>query len=231
MRRAPYWPTLSMRINVNGSQQHGPVNIVYPPPVVYKYVDAEHAHFLEAGNLKIGSLRSYGLLESGRADDEEGTATMHLNEAAPILPGSDIARRLLASGAIDVRGPIGGAFNVRVIMRCEDLYCLCFSLSSEAPDNGREQAVFEVTDLRTVIERLSIVHPQLGSWFPGNVSYESRHADFRASHVLPPNPFTKSERFAWEREARVIWKPSQSGDLAALAAPDPEIASLLRRIR
>ncbi|KQS04519.1 hypothetical protein ASG11_09880 [Sphingomonas sp. Leaf357] len=217
------------------AQQCPVVNLdpVEPGVPMYKYVDLSHAHHLERGSIKIGTLRSYGLLESERRDAEEHSI---------FRPGSDLRAGnpkhrayLEGSGlfAFSGEGRQSSIKNVNIETTGSDLNCVCFS---EADDCGKgfgaEQALFRIDDPAALAERLTIVAGIRSPWHIGRVRYKERVANLNGDEAEQPNPFVKPARFSGEQEVRIIWENPTDSELSIICgSADAQIAKLMTRIR
>lgn len=211
-------------------------NIGYENPI-YKYVDEDHAQYLEKGSIKLGTLWSFGDLEDQRSDSSENTSS-GLFEA---LSGDNPRDRafLKALGfdvppGVNFRSTCGGTtFHVR----SDDLYACCFSAD---PDRSKliaakPQAIFKVDDIYSFVNRVCQLVPQLGPATCGKVRYGDRSISLDRPPFARPSPFVKPVAFERENEVRIVWAVSQEypvGPLPLIAPlpPDTVVASLLQRV-
>lgn len=205
-----------------------------PPRVVYKYVPIKDLHYLDNGNLQIGSLYGYRRMEGARADPEEA---MGMYETVSFTVNN------LVKGSVEDRllQRTGGYFGEGISMTfeacyddisCCESYCCCFSTEPNIPDPyGVKQAVYRVSNLWRLKSRLEELHPPLQNVVsrPGRVIYKPRGGqDIFDPYAFAPSPFIKPPSFAWEKEVRLLWNCGNMTEAEPLAIPDPEVRSLLQ---
>lgn len=202
----------------------------------YKYVDAGDAEYLMRGTLKIGTLRSYGALESDRADPREGRVDMHIRSIgfgkAATHPDADAIAKSMGmyfGPNVDVRFT-----NNTHGRRTPNYYCFCMSV---VPNNlslcrEKEQAIFEVTGIRSLIAVLADLEPRLsGPASFSRVTYKPTSGDVLDMWQQQPSPFVKEPRFESEREIRIIWMPTDKREpIEFVTEPSARVAALLRRV-
>lgn len=210
---------------------------------VYKFVDPAVADIVAAGSLRIGTLRSYGRLESARADPHEASAILNAKvQNSALLTNEQNA--LLAYHGINISGRNNRWITIEGHKTSiVNLHCLCFS---DCPDAGPPEAhaVFEVADVMDLASTLTAMYEAtLGpACQVGKIEYASRDGGLDGKAVYA-DPFVKPPSFSWEKEIRMIWLEPRR-DRAALTAYPPgggierfdtpsssRVSGLLRRIR
>lgn len=207
---------------------------------VWKQVDANDAHYLEQGSVKLGTWEDYRRLENGRGDPYDGAIVVHSGAFHNHEPGAAYALRRLGKSEAEVKwyarpNVRGVMIHNRTIFESPPRYVLCFSeVGCEYdPSPGKPKAMFEVADVAALAARLVDLHPeQLGPFDFGSVVY--RKVEFQAQGnelIEDPQPFVKGLKFAVEREVRIVWQPARGGRINTLCTkPDEQVAQLFSRL-
>lgn len=88
---------------------------------------------------------------------------------------------------------------------------LLFSASLQPDEKLRSdgQSIFEISDFAAFADALTQSEPELlRSPQIGKVSYQRRDGFANWQEPIFPDPFIKSEKFAFEREVRIVWAPT-----------------------
>lgn len=211
-----------------------------PRGKIYKYVDTEHAEFLERGSLRIGTLRSYSALEN-RSDPLEGTLLLRMNS---IYIGSihenNRERAALKRIGLNVDNVEHNVFDgIYVSREVEPLFCLCFSLykNNAFLQSHREQAIFEINNITGLLDAINADY-RLGVGYAGNVNYTFDELDYLENIERPAHPFEKRAvrddgyEFYKEREFRYIYRPNEDRSVEPFNGHEsPSIAQFLKRIK
>jgi len=97
---------------------------------------------------------------------------------------------------------------------------------------GKNQAIFEVIDVKAWLDRLMEIFPHLGYIHWGPVKYGSRDSIADMNVVVQTSPFLKPLKFAGEHEVRFIFNEICADDAKPVdSEADPRLAVLLKRIR
>jgi hypothetical protein len=193
----------------------------------WKIVDADHAHFVERGSLRIGTLQGYKDLENGRADEIDGAVDIRADALFYEVPEH---RR-----AMERIGMVGGVvMGCRVIVRPPPLYAFCMTQPGcrYDPQPGKPKVVFRIKHLHRLGRLISETYPdRISGYLIRHVTYDRRHVDALEEHYGAPDPFMKDQVFSSEKEIRIIWLPRSNEEISSfITEPDPRIATYISRV-
>lgn len=197
---------------------------------LFKYVDVADAHYLEAGSLKIGTLRGYANLESDRRDADENTTIANID----YVSSATAEGRAFFERNLFRLGPNANvqASNSTFIQRGPNLYCLCFSHKGDLPDTDGAQAVFQIDNVKAVINRLILNNSALRKSIIAPVRYGERVINVARADQFVANPLLKPAIFSREHEVRLLGLKEIDDDADPIyGKADPILSKLLRRIR
>jgi hypothetical protein len=211
-----------------------------PRGKIYKYVNAEHAEFLERGSLRVGTLRSYSALEN-RSDPLEGTLLLRMNSIYIGGAHENIREReALKRIGLNVDAAEYNLFyGICVSREVEPLFCVCFSLyrNNAFLQRDKEQAIFEINDICGLLDAVNAEY-RLGIGYAGNIIYTFDELDYLENIDKPPHPFEKRavrddgyESYK-EREFRYIYRSNGDRPVEPFNGQDSlSVARFLKRIK
>ena len=194
----------------------------------YKYVALRDADVVARGSVKLGALDHYRAQEGERGDLLEGRVETRVRDFWQPAEVTPLEVERLRHVGIDVEGSTGvRVVNATVITDLSPLYIYCCSAEPDFDYARRNDlAIFEIPHLgRIGAEITSAASSALESLLIGSVHYSPRSIDPFTANPVRPNPFVKDNKFAWEREIRLVWQPrsSKPDDVLITQISSPEL--------
>lgn len=179
---------------------------------VFKHMKLEHALLLATrGGVRVSAFSTFWAMEnapSGVADPFEGR-TLGLLDGSIHPEGYEKQRQWLRDAGVPGAND-GSAWyeGCKVVSRAKDVYVLSLTLDRTPGLFDGYDTVVGFSNIGDLGFRLQSAAPEhLSNGRFAEVSYKPVEYPFLSGGLQSASPFVKTQKFAWQREVRLIWDP------------------------
>lgn len=202
-----------------------------PPPAVFRYLEhRDHARAFESGFVWLSSFEHIRTCDTGRADPNEAKIDFEVKRLSPDMPADEratIHQRLNPMMTGDLSGLTMEGLSF--VKEYPDCYVLCTTERDEPKMRPRfgehcirilQPDLFFQLIARRLAQNMSLEFSAFA-----RVRYDGRKLVDASPDVGHP-AFANVPGNAFEREARMVWGPTQDHKVAPFLLEAPEVARL-----